>query len=340
MEKNKTILIFMPDFFEYQAQIKTAFQEEGWITRVYTDRPKSSWFQKGIIRLNRKLAALKTTHYLKTIAQKNKDYNPDLVLIIDGQAFTKKHLSFLKKAFPEASFVLYLWDGLKNLPYTKKLFPYFDKCYTFDENDAAHEKSLNFLSLFYLPEMVNESQNYPQSDCVAFVGTAHPGKFGRIRSFLEAAKKANLETSFYIYLQSKFLVFLYSLFSKDFRGVSPRIFSYKKIKYSQVKSIYGKGKFIFDSPRNNQTGLTMRTFECMALHKKLITTNEAIKHYDFYDPQNIYIYTGGDLDLSSPFFSTENFKNIPVNIMERYSIHFFIKEICKNVPTDSFSKQA
>ena len=50
---------------------------------------------------------------------------------------------------PQAQFVLYQWDSIRNFPYIERMQKYFDRCYSFDRNDVGNNKRLIFKPLFY-----------------------------------------------------------------------------------------------------------------------------------------------------------------------------------------------
>lgn len=71
-----------------------------------------------------------------------------------------------------------------------------------------------------------------------------------------------------------------------------------------------KTKTLLEIVKENQTGLTMRTLECLCFKKKLITNNKSIENYVFYSPKNIFIlgkdenieaFLQGDFDDSIKF---------------------------------------
>ena len=65
--------------------------------------------------------------------------------------------------------------------------------------------------------------------------------------------------------------------------------------------------------------------EALGAKKKLITTNEDIVNYDFYCPENIYLYNG-KFDLDNIFFKSK-YKRIDNVIYERYSLRNWLKEV-------------
>jgi hypothetical protein len=327
--KNRRILLIMPSFFNYQKQLSDAFKEDGWDVRCYDDRPKESFFAKAVIRINRSFLSSSTTAFVKRIINENKTFDPAIVFVINGQSFLEKHILLMREQFCKAEFVLFLWDAMANFPYSAKMLHLFDRRYSIDRGDVANDKRLSFLPLFYFPSSVSTQNGQVKNKQVAFVGTAHPGKMSNILTFLETAKKSGLPTNFYLYLQSKVVWIYYHFVYKDFRRTSSKDFQYKKITTKETFDIYDGSEYVFDAPREHQVGLTMRTFECLGMRKKLITTNQDIKHYDFFNPENIYIFDGKNLDFSNIFFTSSVFKDIPSEIREKYTSAYFVQIIGK-----------
>jgi hypothetical protein len=48
-------------------------------------------------------------------------------------------------------------------------------------------------------------------------------------------------------------------------------------------------KCLLEIVQTHQEGLTLRMMEAMFFNKKIVTNNQNIKNYDFYDTRNIYI---------------------------------------------------
>lgn len=328
---NKKILFIMPDFFDYRTRMTKFLIDSGYRVSSYGDRPSNNILTKSLIRINRRLLAPKTSRYIHKIIMDNVAEPPDFVLVINGQSFLTKHIESLKAAFPNAPFIYYLWDGIKNFPYSEKLLPYFDRSFSIDPKDVAAHPSLSLLSLFYFPDDVAKKTNRPLKNDVAFVGTVHPGKYSRIQKFLDVAKKEGIQTSFYLYLQSKFVFLFYKLFKKDFKHSKMTDFHYSKMSPDQISTLYRDSRYVFDAQRDYQSGLTMRTFECMALEKKMITTNEDINSFDFYKPENIYIFNGETINLSDVFFKTSEYVPIPKEIFQKYSLSHFFDVILKGI---------
>lgn len=104
-------------------------------------------------------------------------------------------------------------------------------------------------------------------------------------------------------------------------------FHFESLKGEEMNAIYSDSRCVLDSAQAGQLGLTIRVLEALGAKKKLITTNEDIINYDFYKPENIYVYKGR-IDLDDPFFE-EEYKEVDQEIYEKYSLRNWLKEIIK-----------
>ena len=93
-----------------------------------------------------------------------------------------------------------------------------------------------------------------------------------------------------------------------------------------MNAIYSDSRCVLDSAQAGQLGLTIRVLEALGAKKKLITTNEDIVNYDFYNEENIYVYDGKSFDFESPFFK-ETYKEIDKEVYEKYSLRNWIREM-------------
>lgn len=85
---------------------------------------------------------------------------------------------------------------------------------------------------------------------------------------------------------------------------------------------------MIDIQHPKQVGLTMRTIEMLGLRKKLITTNQDIKNYDFYNEDNICIIDRKDILIKKNFFET-NYNSNSDAYRKNYSLESFVDEILK-----------
>ena len=110
------------------------------------------------------------------------------------------------------------------------------------------------------------------------------------------------------------------------QNTSEITFTRKRIKHSDVPRYYNEGKVLLDLMRDNQTGLSFRFFEAMALKKKIITNNPTIQEYDFYRPENILVLKDDLSNLDASFFEGA-YEELPTEIYEKYGIENWVETV-------------
>jgi hypothetical protein len=85
---------------------------------------------------------------------------------------------------------------------------------------------------------------------------------------------------------------------------------------------------LVDVQQKNQDGLTFRIFEALGYKKKLITNNQDIVTYDFYNPNNIFVISESNYEVPSSFFETD-FVEIDSDILSKYKLDNWIFEVFK-----------
>lgn len=95
------------------------------------------------------------------------------------------------------------------------------------------------------------------------------------------------------------------LFDKSFKKFELSKMSFKSLNKSEIISLYNRSNIILDINHPNQTGLTMRTIECIGAKRKMITTNTDVENYSFYNSKNIYILDRKDMIIDENFLITE-----------------------------------
>lgn len=108
--------------------------------------------------------------------------------------------------------------------------------------------------------------------------------------------------------------------------LSPNHYVEQKLTWEENTSLSAKSKILIDIVRDQQTGLSFRVFEALGLQKKLITNNPWVKHYDFYDEDNILVIDPNDIRIPESFL-TKPYKPIPPQILAQYHISTWIKNI-------------
>lgn len=322
----KKVLFIAPNFFNYSSIIKKKLEDKGYYVDWFDDRPSTNIIDKYLLRTHPNIIKNKVKKYFyNNIYKSMKEKHYDIVFVILGQSFNEEMFSDLRKLNPSAKYILYLWDAVKNFPHIENLSKAFDSTYSFDSYDCE-KYGYKFLPLFYNEEKKIDLDNKYD---VVFIGTI---KRGKLSLFNKIKKELNLKYSknyFYLYLQSK-LVFIYNkIFNKEFKGAKIRDFKYNKLNYEKNNEIVLNSKIVLDIPMANQNGLSMRTFECMGYHKKIITTNKNVLNYDFYKPENIYYYDGDSIDFNNIFFNSD-YVEIDNEILKKYSLNNWVDELMED----------
>lgn len=325
------LLLIMPNFFDYPEVIIKEIESMGYKVDYFDDRPSTSTFVKAILRVNPKLLRLYVRKYFNKIMRTITAEKYDKVFLISGQSlsFSEKMMEEIKYSQPSAEFILYQWDSIRNFPYIGKVQRFFDKCYSFDKKDCEINEKLKFLPLFYSEKYEKMGRNklnfkeYTYDLC--FVGTAHPRKYQFVKKIKVQLEKAYSKQFIYLYFQSRLVYFYRKIKNKELRNSNITEFHYKPINGKQLEEVYENSFCILDSPQDGQFGLTIRTIEALGAKKKIITTNSDIVNYDFYHPENIYVYDGS-VDLSNIFFKSE-YIDIPNDIYNKYSLKSWLNVI-------------
>lgn len=324
--KDKNILFISPSFFGYEIEISNKLQELGANVFFIDDRPNNNAITKAFIRttLGRKIIKNQLKKYFFNKLNKWNNVNFDYVFVNTPETFTNVEIiSLFKMKLAGVPFILYMWDSLNNRKSTKNILHFFDKCFTFDKEDAKN-LNLNFRPLFFTDKYKNIALNNLQND-ICFIGTAHTDRYLFVKKITKNLGK-NLNIYNYFYLQNSFLYVFNKLFNKSFKSVLFKDISFKSLSNQNVAIIISNSKAVIDIHHPKQTGLTMRTIEVLGAKKKLITTNKDVYNYDFFNSNNIHIVDRSNPKIDLKFLEGSNI-DIPLEIYNKYSIQGWIEEI-------------
>lgn len=323
---NKKVLMFGPDFFGYRETIADEIRAMGCQVDLYDERPSNSAICKILLRYNVGLYHPAVKKYYCSVINENKDKDYDYVFVIKSEAINEEIFNCLREAYPRAKFVLYLWDSVDNVPDGKKKIKLYDRVLTFDPVDAE-QYGLILRPLFFRKEYDTEVvQKTDYRYDMAFVGTAHTIR-PRIIEQLEAqCKRRGADCFHYMFLPHP-IVYLYNkVLNPAYRNVHRSDIHFDSISAAEIQEIYSNSRCILDVEHAAQRGLTMRTIEMIGLNKKLITTNQSIEKYDFYNKNNICVIDKQNPVVREDFWKSD-YEPIPQEILRRYSLTAFVQDI-------------
>lgn len=328
--KEKRLLLIAPLFFGYYREIIKEAKLLGYETDYICDAPSDSNISKAIGRINKKLISRSTQKYFNKKVWpliKNQKYNA--VLLVGGMTFAllPEMIEQIKNANPNAKYVMYQWDSEKNLPYSTQVHKYFDRLYSFDRYDCLKNSQYRFLPLFYtrIYEKIGRQKVEKYKYGCSYIGTAHPQKYKKINEISKALETVFSNQFIYHYMPSKLKYIYHKLFAPEYKDATLSDFKMNKIEENKIMQIFSSSKCILDAPQAGQTGLTIRTIECLGAKRKLITTNKDIVNYDFYSESNILVYTG-EINKKSPFFINK-YVEVEENIYKKYSLRNWLKTL-------------
>lgn len=317
----KNLLLFMTDFYGYNDDIISEIKSQGYDVTWFLDKIKVTQLDRIYGKFNKKYIENKFDKYFEKCLEDVKEKNFDEILIIFGAAFIKeRHINLLREKFPKVPIVYYAWDSVDNFPNIEVLLKLADYSYTFDPRDSE-KYNTNFLPLFYVKkDSANSKNEYDVSTVMSF----YVEKSGNLNMILNCLPE-EISKNIYLRLRDKFYYYRLLLFKKKKIEKIKQYFKYDSLKREEVFEIFENSKAVLDCPLPKQRGLTMRTFEVLAMNHKLITTNENIKEYEFYSPDNIFVVNKETKEIPSDFFETEF--NMQYSISDKYSLKNFVKTL-------------
>lgn len=303
--KGKNILFISASFFAYEKEICKKLSEKGAIVDFFDERPSNSYIAKGIIRVNRRIYQKNIDRYYRNILKKINNKKYDYFLLIKGESIPIFFLQKLREHNLVKKSIFYAYDSLDEYPQTFKILHYFEEKFTFDHIDSQ-KYNLKFRPLFFIPTYQEDNISVaPVKFDLSFIGTAHSDRYLVGERVKNVAKVNHISTYFYYYAMGKFAFKLRKIFDKNMKNFDGEKVNFQKLSHHQIKEIYNQSKAILDINKPLQRGLTIRTFEVLAMKKKLITTNFNIKNYPFYHPNNVLIIDREDVMLPKDFFERD-----------------------------------
>lgn len=334
--ENKTVLLFVPQFFGYEISIKQEIERQGAIVHMYDERPNPTSVEKILIRKARFLLKEKIKRYYDKVNEIEKNYNPDYILFINAETVDKEILDNMKHIHTKACFILYMWDSIKNKP-VKRYFNIFDRIYSFDREDCK-KYGLLFRPLFFIPvfEKKNEdtlSQAYKTEKRykydISFIGTVHSDRVKIVSKLLDYCNTQNFSYYWYLYVPGKLMYFLRWCTDKAFRRIDKQYIHIEPMSKEKFAEVSKDTRCVLDINHPKQTGLTMRTIEMVGACRKIITTNAEVEKYEFYIPSNQIVISRDMINIEKELI-VKDYVNVEQNIYEKYTIRGWIGDLFKS----------
>jgi len=322
------ILFISPSFFSYTELIIEEIRSLGFEVKNIYDRPTKNKLLIAFIRVFPSVAApLTNLIYLRKFKNISKG-EFDIVFVLQGESITQRLLLKLRQINPNAKFIFYIWDSIKNKPKSILNLDLYDYKYTFDPVDAK-KYNMIYRPLFskkYNSDYVELKYDY------CFIGTLHSDRY-KILKKIKIKNPSLNNTYVFLYCQARWLYWFKRLFTNSLNSCSKSEVSFEPLKAEVVQKIFSQSKVIIDIEHENQKGLTMRSIDALMSQKKLITTNKNIAMHRIYNQKSIHI-----LNRDNPIiplnFLDNNLELIPEEELKPYHLSSWLKDILFNNSCD------
>lgn len=274
------LLITAPKFFGYENFICEEFKNKGFNVTFIDDKTKLNFLLKAFLRLN---IFTNIIHSLvkKSFIKELDNLYFDNWICINPEGINTEIAKIISKKIKNKK-VVYIWDSLSNKPNILSLINLFDKKISFDKKDCINHNLIH-LPLYYTSHY-KKIQKKNKIDEIITIGSVHSDRI----KIIDLLMSNNFKLKYFLYVKNKLLAFYFILKGilpiKYFKNINTKSFS-----HSEIHKFYAKYKYVLDITHPTQYGLTNRTFEVLASGCFLITTNENIKIYEFYNNKTIFI---------------------------------------------------
>lgn len=244
------------------------------------------------------------TDFIKKTLSGNRKF--DQILVIRPDKLEKEALVFLREN--SIKMTSFFFDGIENFVDQKKTLSFFDTVFSYDKKDVTNY-NFKFLTNYIYDDKIEEKP----IENLAFNISSFDKRF----SFLEKIAS---------YLTQNNISFLF-IVKKDKPFVHDTITITKKyLPISEVKEHIARSLVLIDLQKTKQNGLSFRIFEALGYNKKLITNNQDIVNYDFYNPNNIFVVSEDNVNIPVDFFKRK-YEEVSPDIIKRYKLENWIFEV-------------
>ncbi len=231
-------------------------------------------------------------------------------------------IDFIKKVQDKANKTsAYHWDSVDRFPTVINYIDLFDRFFLFDREDSLRFPNTKLTTNFYFPDSiptpnVEKKRAYLLGSC----------DYGRLEQSILLKNKLEL-----LHYDCDFT--LRTNKSKEIEQLEKHGISIIQdvIRYGQNILNVKESTVLIDLHNQKQSGLSFRAFEGINYNKKLITTNKNIAKYDFYHPNNIFIWDGENENQLEQFLN-EDIIEIPNNIKIKYGLQNWLNYLMDEQP--------
>lgn len=245
----------------------------------------------------------------------------DKVLVLRGEFFPLWYAKWLNGYCNNV--VYYTWDSFSNYPRMRYVANCFSRAYTFDYSDS--KSGLGYKALFMSGQILETRE---KDIDIFYFGTYHSDRLLIADKLL--TKHKNLKIYVFLYHQYPLLqLLLDSIKHRRWLFKYRHLISSESLSNDTLNELIRRSHCLLDVHHQEQTGLTLRTFDAIRGKCKLITTNKYTLEEAAFDNTNSFILKR---DLS-PFPELDWIRSLPVplksDVLEYYSLASWVKFLLK-----------
>lgn len=306
------ILLLSSRFFGYSDRVKACLSVNHLVDSEYAY--SMTYFDRIRRKLNITIPSYKK-YYLSIIEKKRQNIYDRIIVLGAGSPYD--FLLDLKKTHPESVFVLYMSADRRSYGFSDNYLRLFDRVLTYSYNDASE---FNFE---YRPWFYSNTKDSNKNIDICFIGSIHPSRL----DILSSLDSYPLLSKYY-YIYSDRMSYIKSAYK--WRSLNKFIY-FEGLQYSQYINILANSKATLDIPEQGQTNITTRPIEALGTKTKIITTNQFITRYNFYNHSNVFLIDKIDKNTFGNIFDWINvpYQNHSKELLDYYSLNTFCNELVR-----------
>lgn len=240
-------------------------------------------------------------------------------VIIFDYGYQRGMENYIHKVNPNCEVYLFYWNIITPKRINYKLFTDKTAIYSTDQMDCI-KYHFKYNNMFYCERYYEPYQSYTENK-LFFLGV-DKGRADLLLYLKEIFEKVGIKCDIRL---------LVSHSNRKKRAELRSIQTNERLSYQDYLSQLRNCNLILDITQKGQIAPTMRVMEAIYLSKKLITNNQSLSDYDFYNKNNIFIlpneYDDSLIDelnnfIECPFIPYSN------EIREKYGFSEWVTHFC------------
>ena len=323
----RNILFISPEFFGIDKVLIQILEDNGAKVTWINERSVHSSIGRALNSVSPKFFYYQSNHYYKKKIDELSD-KFDIIFIIKGDMVTKETIALFRKKFVNVPIVLYLYDPVC---YIKGILPkisLYDKVISFEPDDCR-KYGFEFRPLFCDLKKrgnLNTKKVSKKKYDISFYGTMYGDCFQIVYQMQNMCLQKGYKFYSFCFLRGKFMGIYYWFRNSAFRKLGSKSVSYVSKSSDEIAEILENTDIILDANDIKQKGLTLRTLETLVSGKRMITTNEDIVNYDFYNPNNICVVDRKHIVIPDSFMKA-SYEPIDDTVLARYTAEGWIDDV-------------